>query len=260
MNGTSCLSILQSFIERVPSNYTAVPTETGCMLETPFYLPDNTRLGLHLVIHDDDKIEITDFGETVDNLFLSGVTVGEDDHRFDSMRVRFGVNIDGGEISSVTNAANLDQAINGVIHAMLDMSYLVYTRQVRATPSFFADVDLWLSLQNRTFERNVEVAGRANVNVFDYVLPRRGRPLALEAISTRNAGYAFERAQVTSFKVVDSLGGTIGEQLEFACLLDDRTPQHQDALTERVVRTLQAYVPQVIFWSDEMSRSNLLAA
>ena len=190
MTEQSCFSALKAYIARLPSRYSIRGSESECVLATPFYLPDNSQLEVHLIEREDGLLEITDCGETVDSLFLNGINLEHDDRRFAAVRERFGIAIEGGEIRSVTDTEHLDEAIDGVIHAMLDLSYLVYTRQIGAASSFIEEIDNWLALHHIDYERDVNVVGKTNTHTFDYLLPRQGRPLLLEAISARQSKYS----------------------------------------------------------------------
>lgn len=159
-----------------------------------------------------------------------------------------------------TNAENVAEAVNAVIQAVLDTSYLVYTRRIRAAPTFFGEIDTWLTLEHRHFRRYYDIVGMSNTNTFDYHVQRQGRPVVIEAISAIDSVNSLRRAKLTSFKVFDSLGVPDGESFEYACLLDDRTQQHRDALTARVIQTVSAYIPTVVFWSDQAAREAAFAA
>lgn len=257
----TCLPLLASYLEAVATRYTIRGEDhAGCWLETPFYLPDNTRLGVYLKPLPGGRVEISDYGETMGNLYLSGVTLESEDRRLVTIGQRFGVTTTGGEISLVTDENRLADAVNAVIHAMLDLSYLVYTRQIRAAPSFISEIDTWLTLAHRSYRHHYEVVGRSTTNTFDYYLPRQGRPVLMETISAIDVGRSLRRAKLTSFKVFDSLGAPDGGSFAYVCLLDDRTEQHREALTESVIQTVHTYFPTVLYWSDRAAREATLAA
>lgn len=257
----TCLPLLATYIEALNNQYTIRgEAHAGCWLETPFYLPDNTRLGVYLKPLPGERVEISDYGETMGTLFLGGVTLESEDQRLVTIGQRFGVATTGGEISLVTDGNRLAEAVNAVIHAMLDLSYLVYTRQIRAAPSFINEIDTWLTLEHRSYRRHYEVVGRSNTNTFDYYLPRQGKPVLIETISAIDAGRSLRRAKLTAFKVLDSLGTPDGASFEYACFLDDRTEQHRDALTASVIQTVGTYIPTVLYWSDRAARDATLAA
>jgi hypothetical protein len=231
----------------------------GCFLATPFYLPDNTRLGVHLTERSNGTPEVTDHGETFDGLFTSGVTVAPDDKRLVTIGQRFGVEIDGGEISKATAGLHLDEAIEAVVHAMLDMAYLVYTRRTRAVPNFQAEVEFRLMGLERRYDRRFEVVGQTDIHTFDYRLFGRRAPLLVEALSAASRQASWEQARLTSFKVLDTRRVT-GDDYQFACVIDDRTPDQQEAVTERALRTLREYVDSVVLWSEREKVDELLAA
>lgn len=259
-----CVPALESYLSSIRSRYDVRAEEDGCFLATPFYLPDNTRLGVHLIGRPDGTFEVTDYGETFEGLFTRGVTVAPDDKRLATIRQRFGVEIDGGEISKKSGGETLlgitlDDAINAVIHAMLDMSYLVYTRRSRAVPNFEAEFEHLLIGRGRRYDKRVEVVGQTDTYTFDYRLVGRRVPKLVEALSATSRQASVEQAQRTSFKVFDTKRVT-GNDFEFVCLVDDRTADQQDAVTERTLRTLREYVDSVVLWSERQRVEELLAA
>jgi hypothetical protein len=254
-----CGPALESYLANLHSRYEVRKEGEGCFLETPFYLPDNTRLGVHLVDRPDGTIEITDYGETFDSLYTRGVTVVPDDKRLVTIGQRFGVDINGGEISKAGDLDALSDAIDAVVHAMLDMAYLVYTRRSRAVSNFEVEFEHLLIGHERRYDKRVEVPGQTGTHTFGYLLPGRGTPKLIETLSATRRPGAWEQARLTSFKVFDTKSIT-GSTFEFVCLVDDRTADQQDAVTDRTLHTLRVYLDSVVLWSERNKVEDLLAA
>lgn len=254
-----CVPALESYLANLRSRYEVRKEEDGCFLETPFYLPDNTRLGVHLVDQADGTFEITDYGETFDGLFTRGVTVGPEDKRLVTISQRFGVEIGGGEISKTSGLDTLNDAIDAVVHAMLDMAYLIYTRRSRAVSNFEAEFEHFLIGHERSYDKRVEVVGQTDTHIFDYRLSGRRAPKLVETLSTTSRKGSWEQARLTSFKVFDTKRVT-GDDFEFVCLVDDRTADQQDAVTDRALHALRVYLDSVVLWSERNKVEELLAA
>jgi hypothetical protein len=254
-----CTTVAEHYLNTLRQQYEVQQDGEDCLLLTPLYLPDNTQLGVHLTERADGSFEITDYGETFDYLFLSGLNISPEDKRLERIGKRFEVAIEQGEIRKTAAPDDLDRSINSVIQAILDTAYLVYTRRPRAVPNFAADVEQLLIHIHRAYEKQYEVAGRTATHTFDYRFSRRNEPVLMETLSTTNRHASLERAQVTSFKVLDSRSGE-GREFTYVCLLDDRTPDHEDVLTERALAPLRGYLDHVVRWSERGRLVELLAA
>jgi len=259
MAAPHCVPALESYLAGIRSRYVVREEDGGCLLETPFYLPDNSRLGVHLIEHTDGTFEVTDFGGTFEGLFTRGVTVAADDRRLVTIGQRFGVEIGGGEISKASGADALDEAIDAVVHAMLDVAYLVYTRRTRAAPNFDAEFEHLLIDRGRRYDKRFEVPGQTDTHTFDYRLVGRRIPKLVETLSATSRQGSWEQARLTSFKVLDTRKVT-GNDFQFVCLVDDRTADQQDAVTDRTLRTLREYLDAVVLWSERQRVEELLAA
>jgi len=260
MAAPQCVPALASYLDALPSRYDVREHEDGCLLTTPFYLPDNSRLGVHLVGRPDGTLEVTDFGTTLDNLFASGVTVPDNDRRLVTIGRRFGVRVEGGEIRLTTTPEDLGEAITAVVHAILDAAYLVYTRRSRAAPNFGAEIEQVLIGDGRRYDTRFEVTGATDRHTFDYHLAGARAPLLIEALSTTSRQMSLAQARITSFKVIDTRRATEDNGYRFACLIDDRTPEQQDAITERTLNTLSGNVDTVVLWSEREKVTALLAS
>jgi hypothetical protein len=255
-----CAPALEHYLASLRSRYEVQPEENGCYLATPFFLPDNSRLGVHLVERADGSLEVTDHGETVDGLFTSGVTIPPDDKRLVTIGRRFGVEVEGGEISRRGEVGQLDEAITAVIHAVLDMAYLVYTRQTRALATFEKAFEHLLIDRNRSYERHFEVDGFSDSYTFDYRLISHRAPVLVETLSATSRQRYTEQARLTSFKVSDTKRLTGDAGYEFVCLIDDRTRSQQEAISERALKPLREYLDAVVFWSERERVEALVAA
>lgn len=260
MTAPSCVPALERYLASLRSRYEVRQEEEGCYLATPFFLPDNSRLGVHLVERADGSLEVTDYGETIDGLFTSGVTIPPDDKRLVTIERRFGVAVEGGEISRRGEAGELDEAITAVVHAVLDMAYLVYTRRTRSLATFESAFEHLLIDRHRSYERHVEIDGFSDSYTFDYRLAGQRVPVLVETLSATSRRRYTEQARLTSFKVSDTKRLTGDSGYEFVCLIDDRARPQQDAISERALKPLREYLDSVVFWSDQERVEALVAA
>lgn len=265
MSATTCSSLIDHYVSALSRQFRAVEDGDGCSLHTPFYLPDNTRLAIHLFGDPQGRVQATDLGETIDWLFLSGVDVGVDDPRIQQIGRRFGLDVDGGELSKTVAAngndspdARIETAISDVIHGVLDLAYLVYTRQPRRTSTFASTVDDLMATSGRSYKRRFEVDGKTGERTFDFYVPRVREPLLIETISTTSRQSAQEQAERAAFKAIDTKD-VGGKGALYLAILDDSTEENRAAFTERAVKSLSGYVNDVVYWSDRARIDTYLA-
>lgn len=260
MAAPHCVPVLDRYLASLRDQFEVHEEEQGCFLTTPFYLPDNTRLGVHVIERADGSVEITDQGETFDHLYTSGLNIAVDDTRLESIGKRFGVQIEGGEISKTGDFDAVEESLTEVVHAILDMVYLVYTRRPRAAPSFTAKVEELLIESGQPYETRYEISGLTDSHTFDYHLPSQRNPLLIDTLSATSRQTSRDRSRLVSFKALDTRRLPEASHFRFACLVDDRLPEQQEVLNERVLRTLRGNLDDVLLWSEREKVLELLAA
>ena len=72
---TECNEALKEISLSVSKGFSVEQTEQGCIVHTPFYDPDNDPVSV-LLKEKDNKIILTDMGESMGYLFLHGLDCG----------------------------------------------------------------------------------------------------------------------------------------------------------------------------------------
>ena len=104
---------------------------------TPLLRQDNDRVTLRIDERDDGRLLVTDGGETIDYLRLSGCAVRTSAafrKRIQAVGASFGVTIEHEEISLEADERDVAEALATVARAAQHMSYLVHYRQVSQNP------------------------------------------------------------------------------------------------------------------------------
>ncbi len=286
MNPESCAGLLEQYLTYLRSSYEARLVGTDCLLVTPLLMPDNTRLGVYVLTREDGRLKVTDYGETFDRLFTSGIDLSVEDPRLTRISVKSQVTIDAGAISKVVTPEFLNEGVDQVVQAILDMAYMVNHqpsdlpgrrraenaadlpdtdagREVEPVRSggqlFEAEVGQWLASQTVIRERP-EVRGATGSHTFDFEIPLAPRPVLLEALSRTKSPRLTEQAQLLAFKVVDVRITAEHRNYVFACVIDDRTPTQKRAVKRATLTTLSQYLDSVILWSQHDSFQQLVSS
>jgi len=245
----TCATIAESYLELLKEEFHVSRWQTGCALTTPYYLPDNSRLSLSVAFPNPDEAIVSDLGETFDRLYLTGLNLSPTDWRVLSSADRFGVRIENGEISSTVPATEVSKAIHNVSHAILDISYLSYSRAHRSPADFERAVEKSIMDHQWTFERNYKVVGYSASHDFDFVIMER-RPVLVEALTAREPSRANQAAKLSAFKVADSKRLEANAYFQYLCLLDDRDQERTRSITDTALRPLRGYFDRVMPLSE----------
>ena len=210
---------------------------------------------------------ITDGGETIDYLRLSGCAVRTSApfrKRIHAVGASFGVKIEDEEISLEADECDVAEALATVARAAQHMSYLVYYRRVRTVPRFGDRVEAELIGVGARYERDVEVWGRTRSHRFGFLVNGAGNALLQPLSGTsraslneqgRTAGVPYQgraRSRDRSralrheeFASFTALGSSRARRLAAPPPLGSR---------KTMIAALEEYSDGVIRWSSESPR------
>lgn len=240
---------------------------------TPLLRQDNDRVTLRIDERDDGRLLITDGGETIDYLRLSGCAVRTSApfrKRIHAVGASFGVKIEDEEISLEADECDVAEALATVARAAQHMSYLVYYRRTRTVPRFGDRVEAELIGVGARYKRDVKVWGRTRAHRFGFLVNGAGNAL-LQPLSGTSRASLNDKAERLVFRIKDvrEAGREAREPsveehrlftaLRFFPVLDDvgRAARLWDRKT---VAALEEYSDGVIRWSSESPRAALAEA
>ena len=240
---------------------------------TPLLRQDNDRVTLRIDERDDGRLLITDGGETIDYLRLSGCAVRTSApfrKRIHAVGASFGVKIEDEEISLEADECDVAEALATVARAAQHMSYLVYYRRTRTVPRFGDRVEAELIGVGARYKRDVKVWGRTRAHRFGFLVNGTGNAL-LQPLSGTSRASLNDKAERLVFRIKDvrEAGREAREPsveehrlftaLRFFPVLDDvgRAARLWDRKT---VAALEEYSDGVIRWSSESPRAALAEA
>ena len=245
---------------------------------TPLLRQDNDRVTLRIDELKGGRVLITDGGETIDYLRLSGCAVRTSApfrKRIHAVGASFGVKIEDEEISLEADERDIAKALATVARAAQHMSYLVYYRRVRTAVRFEDRVEAELIGVGARYKRDAEVWGRTGPHRFRFLVNGASNAL-LQPLSGTSRASLNDKAERLVFRIKDVReagrearapsvrepsveGYHLSVALRFFPVLDDvgRAARLWDRKT---VAALEEYSDGVIRWSSESPRAALAEA
>ena len=240
---------------------------------TPLLRQDNDRVTLRIDELKGGRVLITDGGETIDYLRLSGCAVRTSApfrKRIHAVGASFGVKIEDEEISLEADECDVAEALATVARAAQHMSYLVYYRRVRTAARFEDRVEAELIGVGARYKRDVKVWGRTRAHRFGFLVNGAGNAL-LQPLSGTSRASLNEKAERLVFRIKDvrEAGREAREPsveehrlftaLRFFPVLDD-VGSAARLWDRKTVAALEEYSDGVIRWSSESPRAALAEA
>ena len=244
-----CKQLVELYLGELEGSFNVYDTEGGCVIVTPFMRTDNDMIEIGVERMPDGRLLLTDYGETLAFLNLTGVNVSRS---LDARRViaqtakRFRVEIGEDDISTYASEKQLGQALKGMIDAVNDVSHLVYKRQRRPPLSFDDKVEKVLISNGIQYEPNFPVQGRAETHRFRFYVNGRYRAL-IEPLTATSPGSAHAKAQRLAFRWVDV--GEANVDMRKLAVIDDEGVR-ETVWRGRPLEVLSGYGDGVVLWSQ----------
>lgn len=168
--------------ENLVQRYTAwlrdstVTRQHGEWLEinAPYLDRHNDHLQVYVRAQPDETYLITDDGNTIADLTMSGVALDTQSRQaILSTTLRgFNVRIDGTSLTVTADERTFPHRLHSLLQAMLSVDDLFYTAQPHVTAIFYEDVEKWLKANHVRFSPHLNIQGRSGyTHQFDFVIP-----------------------------------------------------------------------------------------
>ncbi|MBR6011683.1 MAG: DUF1828 domain-containing protein [Methanomicrobium sp.] len=166
---------IQTYLAWLKKDLSAYTMENGWSeITTPFLDIDNDCIQIYVRQNDDGTISLTDGGETLQGLKMSGCDVNTQARSkiIDFNTQRFGTQRKGTELTAVANMDNFAQKKNDLIQTILAIGDITYTAYPTVKNLFFEEIERWLKSTDIRYLPNVKILGKSGVDhAFDFVIP-----------------------------------------------------------------------------------------
>lgn len=142
-------------------------------INTPFLNRFNDYIQIY-VKKDNGSLILTDNGETINNLELSGVDFNTEKRKKELAVILngFGVHLKGAELSTKATANNFPTRKHGLIQAILSVDDLFVLAQAKVSSFFLEDVKTYLTSNEVRFSSNIILEGKSTFqHKFDVLIP-----------------------------------------------------------------------------------------
>ena len=143
-----CQEAVRSYTDLLCGSFEIVSVAGGCLLVTPFQRQDGEFIELEMCLLNDGKLKLTDNGDTIGYLWVSGLNIRRRGMRkiFGEIASRYGVEVSNDEISKLSSRETIGQDIDKMLRAVQDVSYLIYKREFRGVATFDEEVEKFITL------------------------------------------------------------------------------------------------------------------
>lgn len=250
MENNFCTTVIQHLLYYLKGWTDVRPLGDGCMVVTPFQHYDQSFIELYVEFRD-GKYIISDDGETLAMLFVSGLTIDKRSPLFDVIEhiARFHDILFEQDVLSVsTTEETLGEKVYALIHAIQSVGFLIYCRSHRKRPTFKDEVETLILKTEVIYTPDYTIHGKANTHKIDFYI-NSGRELLIDTLSAITVSLARSKVKNCAYKHLDLNAGDVRHQ--FALVLDDRKVEHLKSWQdEEIQSTFNTYFEHTIFfWS-----------
>ena len=244
--------------EHLSAQFEAYEQDGACFVVTPFLRHDNDPITLRISDGADGSVLVTDDGETIDYLRLSGYAVRSNasfKKYMRSIQKSFSVNIEDEEILLEAPNSDFAAALATVARAAQHVSYLIYRHRPRRTVRFEERIEIELINAGAAYERDYTVQGKTGEHRFSFFVNGTSNTL-LHPLSGTSSNALTVKIQRLAFRILDIQRES--SQYRFFPIIDD-TGRTADLWSAAMIEPLEEYAHGVIRWSSD-PRSQLAEA
>lgn len=251
-----CSALIDTYLKTIRENFTALETEDGCHIVTPFTRPDGEAIEITVRKVPDGLSRISDEFATLDYLFLNGLNV-ESNRNMEDEALRLarlhGVEFYNSELFVETNNGDAAEALSKLLNAIEAITYLVYRRSHRSYRSFTNEVELFLLENEVKFNSEYTLPGKTITHVVPlYVNSNTNTVLwPLSATAVNSIRHRVKEVAFVARDIRD-----IDPTVKFDAILDDRKEINRKVWAKDVMAILEAHMDNTLHWED---RQHLLS-
>lgn len=253
---TLCQEALDNLVWNLRDGFDVEPTETGCLLVTPFMRSDNEHIQIELTDLG-NRVVISDNGETADYLFVNGLDPDRSRivrERIRQIAARFLVTWSGGELFRESTVEGVAESFWKVLEAAREVGTLIYKKAHRAPRTFDEEVEKELIAHEFAYDSDFEVPGKSTVHRIRFYL-KGNRNILIQPLTATSPHVARAKAKQLAFDWVDIEEGG-GRYRKIAVVDNVKDPA---LWAEDAVSILETYSDNVVLWANKPEFSRILS-
>lgn len=218
-------------------------------ISTPFAGLFNDNIEIFIKKISDEEIILSDDGETLSSLKLSGVNIDRPKRQayIESIANNYGVCIDGDEITSTSNGADFAKKKHSLISAIMSISDMSVLSGNNVMSLFQEDVKSYLDEIQSLYTPSFIVRGKSGLDFcFDFLLPGRKSETVVKSFN------GLRKNNVESFlfclnDTKETRQKVSGKEFCPLAIVNDTASKPQ----ENLINALKNYDTEVIMWSEK---------
>lgn len=254
MNQMICSQVISAYLEQVSSEFETIQSEVGCTIVTPFVRPDGEEIELQLEVQGNDRVTISDMGDSVGYLYVNGLTLSKatmDKARSVSKGHR--VTIERNELNVDVDPETIGDGVHRLIQSALAVTSLIQTRRPTTNVRFDDQVESLIIQSGAAYDIGYPVQGQRQRHTVKFHVDS-GRDLLIHPVSAAQQSVAFSWAERLAYRFADIRAHS--NRWRTAAILDDRG-RRADVWTTRTLTPIQEYA---IHWSESGKIEELIAS
>ena len=254
MNQTICSQVISAYLEQVSYEFETIQSEIGCTVLTPFVRPDGEEIELQLEVRENDRVTISDMGDSVSYLYVNGLTLSKatiDKAR--SVSKGYGVTIERNELNVDVDGETIGDGVHRLIQSALAVTSLIQTRRPTTNMRFDDEVESLIIHSGAAYDIGYPVQGQRQRHTVKFHVDS-GRDLLIHPVSAAQQSVAFSWAERLAYRFADIRAHS--NRWRTAAILDDRG-RRAEVWTTRTLTPIQEYA---IHWSESSRVEELIAS
>lgn len=244
-SGNKCEQVVHGYLEELDQEVVVEPIVDGCVIITPFLMPDGDYLEVTARFLPSGTVRLTDTGETISFLWLNGLslsrTILQDVRR---IARRYGTSLNRNQL--VVDSDEGDNPLHRLIQAILGVASLIEKRRPYARLNFAEEVEAAIIAQGSNYDSPYQVSGKQESHTVRFHL-NSDRHILAQPLSQASEPAARAVAE-RSYYLFDDILNQASNWKCFA-LVDDRG-NRKAIWTEHALTPLRP-VCTVVQWSEE---------
>ena len=217
----TCATTVSSYLMQLRNDFDTTPTESGCLLSTPFVRPDGEGIEIEMSVSSDGQICLTDMGDTLGYLYVNGLTLSRKllaDAR--GIAKNHGVSLLRNELSTGVNINAIGPVLHEFIQAILSVTSLIHKRRSGFRVQFDDEVESLIIHSGVAYDVGYQVRGERESHTIKFHV-NSGKNLLIHPLSAAKEAAARSWAERLSYRFSDIQKGD--SQWYPIAVLDDRS-------------------------------------
>lgn len=241
---STCERLVRDYIDELAESVTLRGLGNGCVITTPFLMPDGDFVEVEARFLPNGVVQLTDSGDTISFLWLNGLSLSRN-ILGDARRIarRYGVSLARNEL--VVEQKEQENPIHNLVQAILGISALIEKRRPHARINFAEEVEAAIIARGSNYDSPFLVRGQNESHSVRFHV-NGGRRIIAQTLSQSSESAARGIAE-RSYYLFDDI---LRKEPSWRCfgLLDDRG-NRKEFWTEHAMIPLRNKAT-VIGWSE----------